>query len=242
MRLAGARALVTGASGGIGAAVVRELAGRGAVVVATGRDDARLSRLPARRVTANLSEPAAVAALVEAAGAVDVAVLAAGVGWCGAVADMPSERLTELVTVNLTSVIELAGRLLPGMLSRGRGHLCFVGSIAGATGVAHEAAYSATKAAVATFADALRLEVARRGVTVSLVAPGVVETAFFARRGAAYDRSWPRPVRPERIARAVAEAIEHDHAEVFVPGWLRLPARLHGGLPGAYRRLATRFG
>ncbi|HYY80318.1 MAG TPA: short-chain dehydrogenase, partial [Actinomycetes bacterium] len=67
---------------------------------------------------------------------------------------------------------------------------------------------------------------------------GAVDTPFFARRGSPYVRGWPAPVAADRVARAVVRAVARERAEVFVPAWLRLPARLRGGLPGLYRRLA----
>src|SRR6266498_598590 len=147
-----------------------------------------------------------------------------------------------LVTLNLVAPVRLTRLLLPGMLERGGGHLVYVTSIAGATGVAREAVYAATKAGLGTFADSVREEVAGSGVTVSVVVPGVVDTPFFDRRGSAYDRSWPAPIPAQRVARALLRAISSDRAEVFAPAWIRLPARFKGAAPGLYRRLALRFG
>src|SRR6266542_2799162 len=135
-----------------------------------------------------------------------------------------------------------AERLAGLVLERRGGHLVYVTSIAGATGVAREAVYAATKAGLGTFADSVREEVAGSGVTVSVVVPGVVDTPFFDRRGSAYDRSWPAPIPAQRVARALLRAISSDRAEVFAPAWIRLPARFKGAAPGLYRRLALRFG
>jgi short-subunit dehydrogenase len=128
------------------------------------------------------------------------------------------------------------------MLERRSGHLCLVGSIAGRTGVAGEAVYSATKAALDAFAESLRLELHGSGVGVSLVVPGVVDTGFFAARGRPYDRRSPRPVSSDRVAAAVVDAIAHDRAEAWVPGWLRVAPAVRSLAPGAYRRLSARFG
>lgn len=110
--------------------------------------------------------------------------------------------------------------------------------------------YAATKAGLLAFAESLRYElpavdvngVEGKGVGVTAVVPGVVDTPFFARRGRPYTRRRPVPVPPERVARAIATAVERDRAEVYVPAWLRVPARLHGAAPGAFRILARRFG
>src|SRR6266545_384607 len=173
---------------------------------------------------------------------VDLLVSNAGAGWAGDLAAMPLDLAERLVTLNLVAPVRLTRLLLPGMLERGGGHLVYVTSIAGATGVAREAVYAATKAGLGTFADSVREEVAGSGVTVSVVVPGVVDTPFFDRRGSAYDRSWPAPIPAQRVARALLRAISSDRAEVFAPAWIRLPARFKGAAPGLYRRLALRFG
>ncbi len=250
MRLAGAVALVTGASSGIGRAAAVLLAGRGASTALAGRDDRALAAVAERTggqaLTADLTEPGGAERLAEQVlerwGRVDLLVNNAGAGWAGDLAAMPLETAERLVALNLLGPVRLTRLLLPGMLERGRGHLVYVTSIAGATGVAREAVYAATKAGLATFADSVREEVAGRGVTVSVVVPGVVDTAFFDRRGSAYDRAWPVPVPAERVARALLRAVESDRAEVFAPAWTRLPARLKGAAPGLYRTLALRFG
>ncbi|GAA4624430.1 SDR family NAD(P)-dependent oxidoreductase [Actinoallomurus vinaceus] len=242
MRLSGARVLVTGASSGIGAATAREMAEAGARLVLMGRDRRRLESVAAetggRAVVGDLATDAA--GLASQAGPVDVLVSNAGAGWAGPLARMPGEAVERLTTVNLTAPILLTRLLLPGMVERGRGHVVFVASIAGAVGVREEAVYSATKAGLIVFAEGLRHEL--RDVGVSVVLPGVVDTPFFDRRGMPYARRWPRPVPPERVARAVVSAIEHGRAETYVPGWLRVPSRVRGAAPGLFRLLAARFG
>ncbi len=80
------------------------------------------------------------------------------------------------------------------------------------------------------------------GVGVSVILPGVVRTEFFARRGTPYARRHPSPIPPERVANAIVHAIERDLPEIYVPGWLQLPARLRAATPNLFRRLAGRFG
>jgi short-subunit dehydrogenase len=117
----------------------------------------------------------------------------------------------------------------------------FVTSIAGAVGVPGESVYSSTKAAVESFAVVLREELRRDGVGVSTVLPGVVDTAFFERRGAPYDRRFPRPMPPARVARAVVGALESGRGRTVVPRWLSFPAWLSAAAPGTYRTLARRL-
>ncbi|WP_432920430.1 SDR family NAD(P)-dependent oxidoreductase [Microbispora sp. CA-135349] len=242
MRPAGARVLVTGASSGIGAATALELSARGARLVLSGRDEDALAGVAARTggevLPADLSDPSA--DLAVRAGPVDVLVACAGEGWSGPFTRMSAGTAERLITVNLAAHLRLTRLLLPGMLERGRGHLVYVASIAGVVGVREEAVYAATKAGLLAFAESLRYELP--GIGVTAVVPGVVDTPFFARRGRPYTRSRPAPVPPERVARAIAVAVERGRAEVYVPAWLRLPARLHGAAPGAFRVLARRFG
>ncbi|KAF4408879.1 MULTISPECIES: SDR family NAD(P)-dependent oxidoreductase [Streptomyces] len=244
-------ALVTGASSGIGTAVAERLAADGGrAVLLSGRDEARLAAvaastggtaLPADLATAEGCRDLARRA-VGRAGRVDVLVAGAGLGWAGRFDVMPAADLDHLVTVNLTSTLRLVHALLPGMVRRGGGHVVLVASVAGAVGVRGEAVYSATKGAVRTFADALRQEVRGDGVAVSVVLPGAVDTPFFDRRGTPYRRSFPRAVPPERVADAVCRALARGRREVYVPGWLSVPARIRGAAPGLYDRLAARFG
>jgi short-subunit dehydrogenase len=250
MWLSGAVALVTGASSGIGAATAAALAAAGARLVLSGRDPGKLAavaeRIGAAAIPADLSDPAEPARLAaeatKVAGRVDVLISNAGSGWAGPIGDLSDEKASELIAVNLLAPIQLARALAPGMAERRQGRLVFVSSIAGAVGVRHEAVYSAAKAGLNCFAESLSYELAGRGVGVSVVVPGVVDTPFFAHRGRRYDRSWPRPIPAERVATAITDAVTRDLGVVYVPGWMRFPALLHATSPGAFRRLAARYG
>jgi short-subunit dehydrogenase len=238
MRLDERLVLITGASSGIGAATARAMADAGARLVLTGRNAAALRTVAAgtggRAVTADLTT--GTDALAAEAGPVDVLVANAGAGWAGPFTAMPERAIDDLLAVDLAAPMRLARLLLPGMTERGRGHLVFVSSIAGVVGVPGEAVYSAAKAGLIAFAEALRAETP---VGVSVVLPGVVDTPFFERRGAPYDRRRPVPVPAARVARAIVAAVERERAEVYVPGWLELPARVRGAAPGVFRRLAA---
>lgn len=242
----GRTAVVTGGSSGIGAATADLLAHRGCRVVVVGRDATALTEVATRTggqaCVADLAEAGATATVLAEAGAVDLLVCNAGVGWAGRLEDMADTDIDRLVRVNLLAPAYLVRAALPGMLRRGRGHVVLVSSIAGSMGVAEEAVYSATKAGVNALAASVRHEVAGRGVGVSVVVPGVVDTPFFERRGVPYQRRSPRPVPAEAVARALVAAVERNRAEVFVPRWLRLPARLRGLAPVLTDALQRRFG
>lgn len=249
-RLRGAVVLVTGASSGIGAATAVRLSHAGARLVLHGRDAERLTAVAERTggvpLLADLSDPeqlrAAVAATLRRMGGVDVLVNNAGVGWAGPLAEMSGADVRRLIEVNLVAPVELTRALMPDMISRGHGHIVFVTSIAGRTGVVGEAVYAATKSGVDAFAESLRFELAGTGVRVGVVVPGVVDTPFFGRRGRPYLRTHPRPVPAERVANAVLRSLTHVRAEQYVPRWLRLPVVIRGTVPAVYRALATRFG
>ena len=243
MELAGRVVLVTGASGGIGAATCAALTRRGAVVVAAGRDETALAAVAAASiVVADAADPAAAPALVATAvdrhGRLDAVVANAGIGWAGEFAGMDPARITELVDVNLRAPMLLARAALPVL--RRPGALVFLTSIAGLVGVPGETVYSVTKAGLETFATLLREEL--DGITVSTVAPGAVDTAFFINRGVPYDRSFPRPIPPGQVAEAVVEAIATGRQRRVEPRWLAVPARLSATVPKTYRALARRFG
>lgn len=250
MRLAGAVALITGGSSGIGAATARALARAGACPLVAGRDLTRLQQvaresgaIPLRADLASPDGPAELAAAAQAeTGRVDLLVSNAGVGWAGEIGDLPPAKASELVAVNLLAPIHLARLLVPDMTKRGTGHLVFVSSIVGTTGVRNEAVYAAAKAGVDRFAESLSYELQGRGVGISVVVPGVVDTPFFERRGHPYTRTTPAPIPPERVARAIVAAARRDRDVVFVPGWMRFPAWLHGAAPRTFRVLASRFG
>ncbi len=243
--LHGARVLLTGASGGIGCALVVALRRRGAQLVISSRDPSGIAERAAAEaefVAADLSDEKQVRRLASAAGEIDVLINNAGVGWYGNAAQMPCTDVRRLVEINMLAPLLLTRLLLPGMTARGRGHIVFVGSVAGHLGVENEAVYSATKAALRTYAEALRAEVRKQGVGVSVVSPGAVATRFFEHRGAAYQRTWPPAIPAEEVADAVTHAVERSDKQVFVPHWLRLPALLHDGLPAVYRGFANKFG
>ncbi|HRJ70311.1 MAG TPA: 3-oxoacyl-[acyl-carrier-protein] reductase [Beijerinckiaceae bacterium] len=186
--LAGKNALVTGASGGIGAAIAEALHAQGAVVTLSGTRREALDKLAERlgdRVhvaTANLSDRASVEALLPAAetamGQVDILVNNAGITRDNLAMRMKDEEWDQVLAVNLSAGFVLARAALRGMMRRRFGRIIGITSVVGVTGNAGQANYAAAKAGMIGMSKALAAEVASRGVTVNCVAPGFIETAM----------------------------------------------------------------
>lgn len=249
MQLIRTRALVTGASSGIGRATALALAAEGCDLTLTGRDEHRLRDVAratgGEMLIADLRHGAEVHELARLLGQgapPDIVVHSAGVGHVAPALELTDEDVERLLTVNFMAPMRLTRALAPVMTRRGSGRLVFVTSIAGVLGVARESAYAASKAALGSFAASMRAELAPSGVGVTTVVPGAVDTEFFDRRGAPYARRYPRPVPVRRVASAVVRALEADRDTVVVPGWLRAPIALQACAPQTFARFAARWG
>jgi len=185
--LTGKTALVTGATGGIGADIARALHAQGAHVVLSGTREAVLQDLASQlgertsAVAANLSDPAAVDGLIEAAegaaGApVDILIANAGITRDGLLLRMKDDDWAEVLRVNLESYFRLSRAAVKGMMRRRFGRIVGITSVVGVTGNAGQVNYAASKAGMIGFSKALALEVASRGITVNCVAPGMIES------------------------------------------------------------------
>jgi 3-oxoacyl-[acyl-carrier protein] reductase len=185
--LSGKTALVTGATGGIGAAIARAMHAQGAHVVLSGTREAVLQALAAElgertsAVAANLSDPAAVDGLIEAAEAaagtpVDVLVANAGITKDGLLLRMKDEDWSDVIRVNLEGYFRLSRAAVKGMMRRRYGRIIGITSVVGVMGNPGQANYAASKAGMIGFSKALAQEVASRGITVNCVAPGFIES------------------------------------------------------------------
>ncbi len=186
--LTGKCALVTGASGGIGAAIARRLHARGAAVGLSGTRVEPLQALAAELgerahvLPCNLSDKDVVEALpkqaVEAMGAVDILVNNAGITKDNLFMRMSDEEWDSVLNVNLTSTFRLCRGVLRGMMKARWGRIVNISSIVGATGNPGQANYAAAKAGMVGMSKSLAYEVASRGITVNCVAPGFIATAM----------------------------------------------------------------
>lgn len=221
------RILILGASGGLGGALARHYAGPGVHLSLWGRDTTRLSALAAvcraagataewRSLDlADLDAGIAALAAEEAAGPIDLAIFAVGQGDIRAPGDRVErpELVARLGMVNFTAPTTLAAALATHMTARGAGRIVLIGSAAAFHALPFSAAYSATKAGLARFADALRLGVRDHGVTVTLVSPGFIDTAAGRRVPG------PRPmlIQPEAAAARIARAAAAGKAHLILP-------------------------
>lgn len=185
MRLDGAHVCVTGASRGLGEALAREAAARGARVTVVARSEEPLRRLAAElsatAVVADLADRATLAGLVarveaEAGAPVDLLVNNAGIDATGGLAEADPEELARLVHLNLLVPVELCRQALPGMRERGRGHILNISSLAGTAALPGMATYAATKSALTHFSAGLRAETRGEPIGVTVVEVGLVPT------------------------------------------------------------------
>ncbi|QFU00242.1 3-oxoacyl-[acyl-carrier-protein] reductase FabG [Halomonas sp. THAF5a] len=241
--------LLTGASGGIGEALVEELAGAGARLVITGRRREALDALAARHpgrvtvVAADLTRAEERRRLVEAAVEAGCTMLinAAGVNRAGLFEASSDEDLEALVTLNLTSTLQLTRALLPRLLAAEHGWVVNLGSTFGSLGYPGQAGYCATKFALRGFTQALRRELADTRVRVLHVAPRATRTAMNAPEVEAMNRALGNAMdAPQRVAHRVRRAIETGREETQLGGPERLFARINAIAPSLVDRALRR--
>ena len=216
MELRDASALVTGAGRGIGRAVALALAREGARVTVVSRNAAELDSLVGE-IEANGARgiafagdlrsrsacDGAVAAAVDCFGGLQLLVNNAGVGSFANVEDTSDETWEDVIGTNLTAVFRLTRAAIPHLANRG-GHVVMISSLAGQNPIAGMAAYCASKAALDHFSTCLMLEVRQRGVRVTTIAPGSVDTSF-AGSPRSPDTAWM--LGAEDVAQTVVEVV-----------------------------------
>jgi short-subunit dehydrogenase len=250
----GTRALVTGASRGIGRALAHALAQRGAVVGLAARSTNDLQALAAELpgdhhvLTCDVARAASIAAAVEqftaAAGGLDLLVANAGIAHYEPVAEQSLDKIEAMTAVNWLGTVYTVQAALPVLLEQGSGHIVVMSSGAGLRGFPGAAAYSATKAAQRMFAEALRHELAGTGVSLTTVYPGEIRTSLHDHertRMPAWYRGGPNAASPETLAERVIKAVERDSRHLHYRPFVKGMAMLHGLSPGAADRVLRRL-
>lgn len=227
MRPASARVLLTGASGGIGAAMATALREAGAQVLGVGRGAGTASDW----VQADLASPEGRAAVVAAAQRwrPNVVVMAAGLPGFGRLQELAPEQLEQVLQLNLLAPMLLTQGLLPQLRAQGHTQLIFVGSALGRIGLPGFSVYGASKAGLHGFAEALRRELADTTVRVQLLAPRATRTAFNSAAVDAHnERTGSASDTPETVAKALVELLQSESAERFIGFPERLGVRVNG--------------
>jgi short-subunit dehydrogenase len=258
-QLRGRTALVTGASGGLGAHLARRLAREGMNVGLAARREPELSALAeefeklgvrAAALPADLSDLSQIDPLVERAegalGPLDLLVNNAGVELTSDFCSYTREELTAMIDLNLTAPLLLTHRVLPGMLERRRGHVAFIASVAGKLGPAYQAPYAATKAGLIGLTQSLRAQYRHGAVGFSVVCPGFIAGDGMYQRmveeGMKSNRLMGETTL-ERVCDATMRAVRRDLPEVIESGAPLRPAlALTQVAPGLAERIAPRFG
>ena len=223
MNLSGRKALLTGATGGLGRAIATALAERGAQLTLSARNREALEAMAAGLsgsghtvLPADLAEPSAAERLATEAAGTEILIANAGLPAAGKLDEFSPEQVERALRVNLEAPMLLARALYPAMLEAGSGHLVFVASLAGKAASPQSSIYNATKFGLRGFALGLRADLAPKGVGVSLVSPGFIrEAGMFADAG-----SKPPPgmgtAKPEQVGAATVKAIERNKVEVTI--------------------------
>ncbi len=252
-RIEQSRLLITGASQGIGLALAEAAARRGAQVLAAARSAERLTALVTRvrnaggtieMVQADVTAPAdrqrLVAAAVEHFGGLDILVNNAGIGATGHFAEASPDRLRTIMEVNFFGLTETTRACLPLLRQGHRPAIVNISSIAGKRALPARSEYSASKFAVQGFSDALRSEVAKDGIDVLVICPGLTQTNFsknMLEQKARLQLDHMRGMTSEEVAVATLRAIERGRNETC----LTLPGKLAVFVSRFFPRLADRF-
>ncbi|MEL7225270.1 MAG: SDR family NAD(P)-dependent oxidoreductase [Cyanobacteria bacterium P01_D01_bin.36] len=228
--LANKTVLLTGAAGGIGACIARQLIQAQANIICVGRSADTLHKLVAELAAKNGQAiahpfdlknlaliPTLISDIEQPFGPIDVLINNAAVEKFRAFQDYSLEDIQSMSTTNFLAPMALTQQLLPGMLARNSGHIVNISSGAGKRGAPFNSVYSATKAALINWSEGLRLELTDSEVNVSVVCPGITDTGMFH----ALETAAPEQMKitqPETVAEVVIQAILQNQVEVMLDG------------------------
>jgi short-subunit dehydrogenase len=242
--------LITGASSGIGRGLALELAKRGARVGVLARRKELLEEIvnlikrdggKAVALAANVQDAAAVRRAVDSfetdVGAIDVLIANAGVGATNDAAELNADEVAKVIGVNVIGVANCVAAVVPAMVSRGRGQLVAISSLAAYRGLPKSAAYCGSKAAVSAFFESLRLDLQAKGVAVTIIHPGFIKTPLTAGRHA----QMPFLMELDAAVKKIVRAIEKRRKSYSFPWQLATIVRAGMLMPSfMYDRIASK--
>lgn len=208
----GKRYWLVGASEGLGRAVAETLSRRGVDLVLSARSAGRLQELaetlPGRATTLamDVSDQTSVEAAVAEIGQIDGVVYLAGLYWPMKATEWDTEKAVAMMDVNFTGAVRVLGALLPQLLARGAGHIVLTGSLSAYRGLPGAIGYSASKAAMASLADTLDLDLQGTGLEVQVIHPGFIRTQLTDKN----DFAMPQIMEPEDAAQAFVDHMDGD--------------------------------
>jgi short-subunit dehydrogenase len=240
---------ITGASSGIGRALAVELGRRGARLGLTARREAELLSVAdevgraggeALALPCDVRDPAAISAAAERVrekwGRVDVLIANAGMSTTTAGTKLDAAEATNVISINVLGVVNSVAAVLPDMLKRGSGHLVAISSLASYRGLPRSGAYSASKAAVSTLFESLRVDLRKSRIDVTVIHPGFIRTPMTAGR----KKKLPFLLEVEDAACRIIKAVERRARTYAFPWQLASLVRVIRHMPGAlYDRLAS---
>jgi short-subunit dehydrogenase len=235
------RAIITGASSGIGAAIARELSRRGYALALLARRVDLLQKLAnelpnTMAIPCDVTDSAAVRDAVSRTGQIDIAIANAGVGFTGWASKSVAEA-EQMMRVNYFGMLYLFDAVIPQMIERRSGRFAGIASLAGLRGLPTAAGYSASKAAMQAFLEAARIELAKFNIRVTTVNPGFIATAMTEKN----EFKMPLLMSAERAATIIVDGILHGKRIVEFPRTMSMLTRFARNIPSAvYDRIVSR--
>ncbi|TFD92209.1 SDR family oxidoreductase [Jeotgalibacillus sp. R-1-5s-1] len=255
--LKGKKVWITGASGGLGQAIAEVCARRGASLVLIARSEEKLKKTASRCMTIGAGQAAVypfdlrktsevpdfVNHVLEAEGSVDVLVNNAGFGLFETLEKTDEDVIKGMFDVNVLSLILMSRGVLPAMERQGSGHIVNIASQAGKIATPKSTIYAATKHAVLGFSNSLRMETADRGILVTTVNPGPIDTNFFdsaepSGNYASKVKKWM--LSPQKVAEKTVDSFFTGTREINLPGWMNAASRVYALAPGAVERIGKK--